>query len=77
MDEGDGPHDPLDHSRCDHDRALDDLCATVHLLRRWPEPPEDARLRFGPRSRERPVTTGDLEADLAELNELAGRLLGR
>lgn len=77
MGEANGPREPLDHGRCEHDRALDDLCASVYLLKRWGESPDDSLLRFASQVGPRPVPAEDLATQLEALNDLARRMLDR
>jgi hypothetical protein len=70
-----GGHAALDHDRCDHSPDLNDLCATLYLLKRWPRPPGDAHLRYGRSPGAGPVVTEILDSQLIELNDLARRTL--
>lgn len=74
---GDGRrHRPLDHRACDHMRDMDDLCASLYLLQRWPKGLADSQLRH--RTGPTRWFTGrrSLGSQLTELNELARKRLG-
>lgn len=67
----------LDHEHCEHSPDLNEWCATLYLLTRWPQSPADAHLRHDRSSSPVPISDETLDAQLQELNEMARRTLDR